>query len=83
MDKVIDIVGIVRKLKSEKNLSLKVELEKLKICSSDKDLLSKLKTQENILAGVTKAKKIEYIEDGVKESNLKEDNGILFAEVVL
>ena len=62
IDKIVDIVTQVRKLKSEHKLSLKVELENLVVYvkDQDQDLIEKLKQQESILKGVTKAKTIAY-----------------------
>ena len=83
IDSLVEIVGLVRKLKSEKQLSLKVELAKLSIHGGDKKILERLKTQETILAGVTQAKEIEYSSEEVGESVLQEKDGVWVCSVKL
>jgi valyl-tRNA synthetase len=59
IDEVVKIVGLVRKFKSEQKLSLKSEIEEL-VINCDSSMVEYLKTQEKIIAGATKAKKIVY-----------------------
>jgi len=61
VDDLVEIVADVRKLKSEKQLSLKTELASVEISSADESALKSLATLENVLKGVAKAKKIEYL----------------------
>ena len=83
IDHLVEIVGLVRKLKSEKKLSLKVELAKLTIHGGDKTILELLKTQETVLAGVTQAKEIAYSSEAADESALQEKDGAWFCQVKL
>jgi valyl-tRNA synthetase len=82
IDKLVEIVGIVRKLKSEHQLSLKTELENLTIYCADKTLLEQLEKQKTILSGVTKAKKIEFT-DAKIIIGLHDENGVWSAEVMV
>jgi valyl-tRNA synthetase len=60
VDKIVTIVNTCRKLKTEKQLSLKTELELLNIYSDDQKMLDKIKEEESLLRGIAKAKHIEY-----------------------
>ncbi|MBP6870267.1 valine--tRNA ligase [Candidatus Babeliales bacterium] len=57
MEKLLEIITTVRKLKTEHQLSLKTELQTLTI---DENLHSITHNQENIIKGVTTAKSIVY-----------------------
>lgn len=70
VDLVVDIVGQVRKLKSEQNLSLKVALSVLTICCDDVAKLDRLRTQEAILRGVTQAETLSFSTELLEESRL-------------
>jgi valyl-tRNA synthetase len=56
---VLDIVARSRKLKSEKQISLKTELAQLTI-NVEEAVIEQLKTQQALIAGITKAKVISY-----------------------
>ena len=71
-DKIIKVVGTVRKLKSEKNLSLKQEVAELIICGSDSE---KIKTLETLLSGVTHAKSIKYSGESSEKDGIEEVDG--------
>lgn len=58
-DKFVSIVGAVRKFKSEKQLSMKVELEKF-VIECDKDLKEFIEDSIDDLKAVTGAKAIEF-----------------------
>lgn len=78
---IISIVSAVRKLKSEKQLSLKVELATLTIFARDTQLAESLKAHEQLIKGITQAKEIRY-EEGVFESPaLNEVDGAWHANV--
>ncbi len=57
---VLNVVASVRKLKSEKQLSLKTELASLVICSTDQTVLNALKVHTTLLCGITKAQGIDF-----------------------
>ncbi len=60
MNAVIELVGRIRRLKSEKQLSLKTELAHLTIHWPDAKLLAEIKKQEAVLVGISKTKAIDY-----------------------
>lgn len=59
MKKLLELISTVRKLKTEKQLSLRTELKSLTIQCSDK-LAAILKKQEATIKGVCKAKTIQF-----------------------
>lgn len=76
MEKILDIISSVRKLKSEHQLSLKVELQTLII---DQELQYIVHPQENIIKGVTTAKNIEYAP--VQTVQLLQENDLWTAQI--
>lgn len=60
MQRILMVVGAVRKLKSEGQHSLKAELITLEICSADKAVIADLETQKNLLKGIANAREIVY-----------------------
>ncbi len=75
IDQVINVITAVRKLKSEQQLSLKTELNVLRIYSQQQEHLGLLKLQEQLIKGITHAHTIEY-HVGINEngSQLIQDN---------
>ena len=59
MNSLLELISTVRKLKTEQQLSLKTELQTLKI-TAPTQLHAVLKAQENIIMGVTNARSITY-----------------------
>lgn len=59
MNSLLELISTVRKLKTEQQLSLKTELQTLKI-TAPTQLHVVLKAQENIIMGVTNARSITY-----------------------
>jgi valyl-tRNA synthetase len=72
-EKILEIVAQVRKLKSENHVSLKTELSHLTLATSDQKLLAKLKKQEALITGITKATTITY-HIGSEHEQPKTDN---------
>ncbi len=68
---IIELVGSVRKLKTEKQLSLRTELNSLTIAHADAHILASMKAQEALIKGVTRTQKISWqtepIESGLEE----------------
>lgn len=60
IDLVIEIVGQVRKLKSELSLSLKTEIETLELFCTEEENIEKLIGLESLIKGVTKANNIVF-----------------------
>lgn len=83
IDVLVAIVGVVRKLKSEQNLSLKVELESLTIHTQDSRIADAMKSQEAILKGVTRAKEVNWSVEGVGESKLEKVGELWNAHVMV
>lgn len=83
INSVITIAAQVRKLKSEKQLSLKTPLETMLIFISSDDLCEALRQQNQLIAGVTQAAAIIYKvgEDGFTQ--LTEINGQWHAQIVI
>lgn len=80
-DKVVALVGAVRKLKSESQLSLKADIHTLTLHCEDKKLLDGLKNMERIIIGITKAGSLAYSNEGINEASMAEDAGTLVAHV--
>ena len=78
---IIEIVSQVRKLKTERQLSLKTTLNSLTINVPTSELAATLKQYDQIIKGVTQALEIKYEVNTNKESNMRDDNGILHATV--
>jgi valyl-tRNA synthetase len=78
---VIALVNQVRKLKSENKLSLKTDLETLKIYSDNIDVLEILKNNQQVFSGITRAKSIEYISGNLEADSLFSENSLWIAHV--
>jgi valyl-tRNA synthetase len=70
-EKIIELVSTVRKLKTAKRASLKLEIEVLNIYTKDKPLVEVIKKEEALIKGITKANEINFIET---EFNWKTEN---------
>jgi valyl-tRNA synthetase len=60
MADVLAIIGAVRKLKSEQQLSLKTELHELRISSKNVQSIERLKEHLQLIKGVTQAQLITF-----------------------
>ncbi len=78
---VLLIVAAVRKLKSEKQLSLKTDLKELLIYGADSALQKALTSQNALIAGVTKAAAINYAPDELAQHELNDVDGLFVAKV--
>ncbi|MFC1894351.1 valine--tRNA ligase [Candidatus Dependentiae bacterium] len=72
INKIIQIVTQCRKLKTEKQVSLKTELNQLNIWCENKEILEQIKQQLNLIKGITKAKNITYQNNN--QTELKQEN---------
>jgi valyl-tRNA synthetase len=70
---LMDIVGAVRKMKTEKELSLKTPLSSLTLHSADKEMIEKLAPHKQLLKGITHADTISYATGDVKKSILDQE----------
>ena len=80
---IMTIVWQVRKLKTERQLSLKTTLSRLTIYVPADNLGDELKKYDQIIKGVTQALEIKYEVNEIKESTMSDDNGNLHAIVSL
>jgi len=80
---VIAIVEQVRKLKTEKQLSLKVELARLEIVTDNIDAQYALREQEQLLKGVTQAREIVFVSSTFSTADMTERDGAWYAVVGL
>lgn len=78
---VLNVIMQVRKLKTEKQLSLKTEISMLEIYSTDSSL-EILKKQEALLKGATKAQVINYVNRDINEPEIAQENEKINAKVV-
>jgi len=80
-EKLLAIVGKVRKLKSENQLSLKTELAQLIIHVADVNEYYRLKELDQILKGVTKAQQIEFKPEKSKDNFLEKKDELWYAKI--
>lgn len=73
-EKLFALVGAIRRMKSEKQLSLKVPLASLTIHSVNKDIIKLLTPHEQLLKGITHAEIIAYGTGDVDQSTLTQEN---------
>lgn len=80
---LMDIIGAVRKMKTEKELSLKTPLSSLTLHSVDKDMIKTLVPHEQLLKGITHAETIGYGTGDVEKSTLDQEHEKWFATLDL
>ena len=61
MERVVKLTATIRKLKTEKQLSLKTALTHLTVFVPDQTLLDQVKQEEQIIRGVSQAAEIRYV----------------------
>ena len=79
--KLINVIALVRKLKTEQQLSLKTVLISLTIYSDDDDLLSSLQKHEQLIKGVTQAQEVKYKVDTLEYPSLESIDGFWHAKI--
>lgn len=86
-DRVVALVGAVRKLKSESQISLKTDIQTLTLHAGDAKLLEEIKKLERVIIGITKAGAIHYetqeIETASIQTSVVEGKEVLVAHVKL
>lgn len=85
MQAVIELSTQVRRLKTERQLSLKTPLATLKIYAENDgviDLLDPIKSQDRLIRGITQAQEVTY-QAGKNETRLEEKDGLWHAQVSL
>jgi len=83
MNNIIAIATQVRKLKSEKQLSLKTSIEAMTVFVQNSDLSEALAEHNQLIRGVTQALEITYVPHTDQSSQLSESEGAWHAQVVL
>ena len=81
MNLVIQLIGTIRKLKTEKELSLKVPLVSVTLYADNDYTLDQLKTQEQLLKGVTHASQVKYKVSDKLSTTLEEKDGAWHAKI--
>jgi valyl-tRNA synthetase len=82
LEKVLEVIGAVRKLKSEAQLSLKTELQNLTVGSSNSEILKQINTQQKLICGITKALKFEIKQEQI-ETKLEKNGDLLSASIFI
>jgi len=80
-DALIKVVGAIRKLKSEQQLSLKTPIAILTVHASTKELTDALKAQDQIIRGVAQAIEVHYVTGEFNEPTIADVNGAWHAQV--
>jgi len=81
---ILQIAAQVRKLKTEKQLSLKTPLKKLMIYLPDDTLVAAVQQYDQLIRGVTQAEKTSYSPGTIEYSHLKEiETGEWVAHIVI
>ncbi len=83
MEKMLSLISQVRKLKSEHQLSLRADLEKLIFYPTHKEDALVLLKQEALIKGITRAQTVEYKLEKPTTSTLEEHDGKWYAHIVL
>ncbi|CDK30816.1 valine--tRNA ligase [Candidatus Babela massiliensis] len=81
MEHILSIIRQVRKLKSESNLSLKTEINKLTIYTNSniKDILE---SEEKLIKAITRAQNIDYILSQESKLGITQEDNIINATVI-
>ncbi len=81
MDRIVEVVSAVRKLKSENQVSLKTPIEVLSLSASDTALLKKIQEHETLIKGVTLAVHIKTSHLITEENVMVEVDGVWHAAI--
>ena len=82
MKEILGLLSQVRKLKTEKQLSLRTELATLAISSSQDATRHQLESHEKLIKGITRAHAISW-QTGSLENTLSEDQSVWHATIQL
>lgn len=82
MNYILHIISLVRRLKTEQQLSLKTELATLTIASNNKKIFEAIGAYEQLLKGITQAIIIEYVQEE-RASTLNRINDIYKATIFI
>jgi len=81
MQRIITLIIAIRKLKTEKQLSLKTSLQTLIIYAPDQISLDQIKSQEQLVRGITQAVEINYETGKLEAAEIKDESGLWHAKV--
>ena len=76
---LMDLIAAVRKMKTEKELSLKTPLSSLTLHSADKAIIKTLAPHEQLLKGITHSETISYGTGDIEKSTLDQEHEKWFA----
>ncbi len=82
MHSILELISQIRKLKTEKQLSLRTDLASLRIMTRDTAVLKTLADQKELIKGVTRAQEVT-LEELSGNTELKEERGVWHASVSL
>ncbi len=83
MTSVIALTAQVRKLKSEKQLSLKIPLAELHVCTQKTDLAKAIASHDQLIRGVTQAVTIVYNTQEPSNAELQQKDGQWYGYIAL
>jgi len=83
MHTILDIVASVRRMKTEKQLSLKTPLASLTIYNINQEILKLLVPQETLIKGVTQAETIAYEHVGLEEASFEQHGDAWVARIAV
>jgi valyl-tRNA synthetase len=81
MQRINGLIGAIRKLKTERQVSLKTPLETLTIHVESDDLMPGLKAQETIIKGVAQAAKLAYTSGKLEVGTLEQVDSLWHCNV--
>ena len=79
MKLILAVIGTVRRLKSENQLSLRTELAKLTICADEAQLVL-VREHEQLIKGITQSTEVDY-QEGPGTTSLTQQDGRWLAQV--
>lgn len=82
MHKLLNIIGTVRKLKSEQKISLKTDIASLLIYTQDPELREIVTAQETLLKGITRALEIRLSQTAPTENIIEQKDGAWHIAVI-
>lgn len=82
MHKLLNIIGTVRKLKSEQKISLKTDIASLLIYTQDPELREIVTAQETLLKGITRALEIRLSQTAPTENMIEQKDGAWHIAVI-
>lgn len=81
MEKVITLTANVRKVKTEKQLSLKTALESLTVYTDNETVRDHIKAHAQLIRGITQAKEVHYRVAKLEANSMELDNDLWLARV--